>query len=153
MTAWVVADSGIFIATVLVETYSRQAEQLLRAWREQGIQIAVPTLFRYEIVAVMRKSVYRGNVSSAQALTGRDALLDYPVHLFMDDALLKRGFELATQFSRPTAYDAQYVAVAERLGCEFWTADERLFNALASSLSWVKWLGSFQGKSGENAAL
>ena len=64
MTAWVVADSGIFIATALKETYSVQAEQLVRNWREQGIQIAAPTLFRYEIIAVMRKSVFRGNVSA-----------------------------------------------------------------------------------------
>ncbi len=153
MTAWVVADSGIFIATVLVETYSWQAEQRVRAWHEQDIQIAAPTLFRYEIVAVMRKSVYRGHISTEQALKGRDALLEYPVQLFMDDLLLKRGFELATQFSRPTAYDAQYVAVAERLGCEFWTADERLFNTLKSSLAWVKWLGNFQSEPEENTAL
>src|SRR5258707_9257729 len=130
MTAWVVADSGIFIATALKETYSVQAEQLVRNWREQGIQIAAPTLFRYEIIAVMRKSVFRGNVSAEQAITGRDALLEYPVQLFMDDVLLKRGYELATQFSRPSAYDSQYLAVAEQLGCEFWTADERLFNTL-----------------------
>src|SRR5436190_20051297 len=122
MTAWVVADSGIFLATVLTETYSEHAEQLLRGWREHEVQIAAPTLFRYEIVDVMRKSVYRGILSTEQALKGRDALLEYPVQLLMDDALLKRGFELATQYSRPTAYDAQYLAVAERLRCEFWTA-------------------------------
>jgi predicted nucleic acid-binding protein len=153
MTAWVVADSGIFIATALVETYSWQAEVLLRTWREQGVQVAAPTLFRYEIVAVMRKSVYRGHVSMAQGLNGRDALLEYPVQLLMDDTLLKRGYELATQYNRPTAYDAQYVAVAERLGCEFWTADERLFNTLKGSLSWVKWLGHYQSEPEENTAL
>src|SRR4051794_25320602 len=109
MTAWVVADSGIFIATVLTETYSAQGEQLVRTWREQAIQIAAPALFRYEIVAVMRRSVYRGHLSEEQAIKGRDALLEYPVQTFIDDALLKRGFELATQYSRPTAYDAQYL--------------------------------------------
>ena len=150
MTAWVVADSGIFIATVLVETYSQQAEQLVRTWREQAVQVAVPMLFRYEIVAVMRKSVYRGHFSTEQAVKGRDALLEYPVQLFLDDSLLKRGFELATQFSRPTAYDAQYLAVAERLGCEFWTADERLFNTLKIILPWVKWLGNYQTQPEEN---
>ena len=61
----------------------------------------------------------------------------------IDDPLLRRGYELATQFNRPTAYDAQYLAVAERLQCEFWTVDERLYNAVKQALPWVKWLGNF----------
>jgi predicted nucleic acid-binding protein len=68
----------------------------------------------------------------------------------MDDVLLKRGFELATQFSRPSAYEVQYLAVAEQLGCEFWTADERWFNTFKSVVPWVKWLGQFQSQPDEN---
>jgi predicted nucleic acid-binding protein len=59
-----------------------------------------------------------------------------------DTALLKRAYELATQFDRPTAYDSQYLAVAERYQCDFWTADERLFNAVTASLPKVRWLGN-----------
>ena len=62
----------------------------------------------------------------------------------MDDELLKRGYELATRLNRPTAYNSRYLAVAERLQCEFWTADERMFNAVTQDLNWVKWLGSFK---------
>jgi hypothetical protein len=43
-----------------------------------------------------------------------------------------------------TAYDSQYLAVAERLKCEFWTADSRLVNAVAPHLTWVKWMGNFK---------
>ncbi len=88
MSGWVVADAGVFIATVVSETYSLQAEQLTDTWRKQGLQIAAPALFRYEVVAVMRKSVFRGFVSAAQAAKGRDALLAYPIQYFVDDALL-----------------------------------------------------------------
>jgi predicted nucleic acid-binding protein len=44
--------------------------------------------------------------------------------------------------NRPTAYDAQYLALAERLACDFWTADERLFNAASQQLPYVKWVGN-----------
>lgn len=27
--------------------------------------------------------------------------------------------------------------------CDFWTADERLYNALSASLAWVKFIGNF----------
>ncbi|MBN1285210.1 MAG: hypothetical protein JXB47_07425 [Anaerolineae bacterium] len=43
------------MTAVLVERYTPQAKALLRTWDRQGIQAAAPALFRYEIVAVMRK--------------------------------------------------------------------------------------------------
>lgn len=144
MNGWVVADSGIFIARVLQETFTPQAKALVNHWIAQNSQIAAPTLLHYEIVAAMRKWVHRGALTTPEAIKKRDILLAQPVQLMVDKKLLRRGFELATHFNRPTAYDSQYLAVAERLGCEFWTADERLFNALAQDLNWVKWIGNFK---------
>jgi predicted nucleic acid-binding protein len=86
--------------------------------------------------------VYRGALTVEEADSKCDLLLAQPVQVMIDDALLRRGFALATQFNRPTAYDAQYLAVAERLSCDFWTADERLYNAVKTQLPWVRWLGS-----------
>lgn len=143
MTSWVVADSGILLVTVLDEPLQQKADLLLNDWHKQNLTIAVPTLFRYEIVAVIRKHVHRGTLTVQEGVEARDKLLGYSVSLFIDDNLLRRAYELATRFNRPTAYDSQYLAVAERLGCEFWTADERLFNALTTDLKWVKWLGNF----------
>ena len=47
-------------------------------------------------------------------------------------------------FNHLAAYDAHYLALAEMLGCEFWNADERLYNTVKDELPWVKWLGDFQ---------
>ena len=49
----------------------------------------------------------------------------------------------ALQFNR-TFYDSTYLALAEHLGCEFWTADGRFYNAVKDSLSFVKWLAHYQ---------
>ncbi len=89
--------------------------------------------------------MYRRVLSPDDAVAGREFLLEYPVELWMDDDLLRRGYDLATRFNQPTAYDAQYLAAAERLECEFWTADQRLFNAVGKDLAWVRWLGNFEG--------
>ena len=40
--------------------------------------------------------------------------------------------------NRPEAYDTQYLAVAEREGCEFWTTDSRLYNSVHHTLPWVQ---------------
>ncbi len=142
MSGSVVIDAGIVLATVLTEPFRPQARALLGNFAAQGVQIVVPTLFWYEIIAVLRKNVYRGTLEASDAEGYRDILLKQPVQTVIDEALLRRAFALATQFNRPTAYDAQYLAVAERLGCEFWTADEKLFNVVHPALVWVKWLGN-----------
>jgi len=35
-------------------------------------------------------------------------------------------------------YDAHYLALAERLGAEMWTADRRLCQAVGAALPWVR---------------
>ncbi len=145
MAAQVVVDSGIVLATVLEEAHSDRAKGLMEIWIEQNVQLAAPMLFRYEVVAVIRRALYQNRLTPQEAMRGRDVLLALPVRYYLDDELLKRAYELATHFNRSTAYDSQYRAVAERLGCECWTADERLLNAVGHELRWVKWLGHFAG--------
>jgi predicted nucleic acid-binding protein len=36
------------------------------------------------------------------------------------------------------------LALADILGLELWTADERLYNVVKHDLHWVKWLGDYQ---------
>lgn len=61
------------------------------------------------------------------------------------------SYELANRFNRPRAYDAQYLALAQRLDSDFWTADERLFNAVNETFSQINWLGNWQPQSDERA--
>lgn len=144
MTSSVVCDSSLLIATALVESNTSKARALVQLWEQQNLQLTAPSLFHYEIVAALRKNVYRGTLVPEEAIIVRDKLLSVPVQLMMDMPILKRAYELATQFNRPTAYDSQYLAVAERLDCDFWTADEKLFNAVRQQLNWVKWVGDFE---------
>jgi len=138
----VVCDSSILIATVLDEKISDNAKAILNHWMQQSFQLAAPLLFRYEIIAVTRKAVHQKRIQPERGLAIRDNLLAYPVELYFDDSLLKRAYELTGQFNRPTAYDTQYLTVAERLNCAFWTADERLYNAVREAFSWVQWVGN-----------
>src|SRR5690606_11221388 len=137
-------DSGILLASVLDEVISEKSKAILKYWEQENFRFAAPVLFRYEIVAVARKAVHRKRIPLERGIAIRDSFLAYPVEIYIDDALLKRAYELATQFDRPTAYDAQYLAVAERLNCDFWTADEKLFNAVRDKLDWVKWVENFE---------
>lgn len=143
MTSWVVADSGIFLAIALREFHAKQARGLIDNWKEQQKLIAVPYLFRYEVMSVTRKHVARGTITLQDGRESLDAILRHPVETFSDEWLLLRAFDIATQFNRPAGYDSLYLALAERPNCEFWTVDLRLYNSVTMTLPWVKWIGDF----------
>jgi predicted nucleic acid-binding protein len=142
MTSWVVADSSVMLATVLEEAYTAQADSLLRSWIEQIFFIAAPSLFRYEVVSVIRKRVYCNLLTMDEATDTLERVLRFPMTFVLSEPLLLRAYALATQYNRPTAYDMQYVALAEQLQCEFWTAYEKLINAVNNQVSSIRWIGS-----------
>lgn len=55
----------------------------------------------------------------------------------------QRAREIAEQFSQRTVYDATYIALAELRGCEFWTADKLIYDAVKTKLSYVKHLPDY----------
>lgn len=143
-TSFTVLDSGILLTTVQTEPYTEQAKALIAHLAQAQSQMIAPVLLHYELVAVARKWVYRDLATQQEADNALQVLLRYPVMLHIDNALLRRGYELATEYNRPTAYDAQYLAVAERFQCDFWTADERLFNSVSGKFPHIHWLGNWQ---------
>ena len=50
--------------------------------------------------------------------------------------------ELALQHGL-AAYDAAYLAVAESEGCELWTADRPLYDAVKDNNRLVRWIGDY----------
>ena len=73
-----------------------------------------------------------------------EKLLRLPVTFFSTPTLTRRAYDLATAYNQPTAYDAQYLAVAEHLRCDLWTTDQRLYNALHKQTTYTKWLGNYR---------
>jgi predicted nucleic acid-binding protein len=143
MTSWVVADSGLYLAIAFKETLAEKASALIESWTAATTRVAAPYLLRYELVSVVRKHIARGTINLDDGRTALRGLLSFPVEIFTDEALLQRAFELANQHNRPAAYDTVYLALAEQLGCEFWTADLKLFNAVSEKLKWVQWIGNY----------
>lgn len=141
----VVVDSNILIAFALTdELLHSQADRILSQWQTTETPLAAPRLFRSELTAVVRKAVYQKRISFEQGRLLLPKLLAYPIAFFEDDALLEAAYDLAHQFNRPRAYDSQYMALAQRLDCDFWTADEVLVNSTQVRFKRIRWLGDFQ---------
>jgi predicted nucleic acid-binding protein len=65
------------------------------------------------------------------------------VRLSQQRGIYPLAWRLAQQYNRPRAYDTAYLALATLRGCEYWTTDERLNDAVGRDLAWVDWVGNF----------
>lgn len=120
---------------------SRDAIHLLRNWHRQGATLTSPSLLAFEVTSVLRNHLFRQAISAEKAEAALGSFRKLPVRYVTPATLMSGAWSLAARFDRPTAYDAFYLALAERLGCEFWTADKRLYHSVHGSLSWIHLLG------------
>ena len=143
MTSWVCVDANVVLKLYLNEEYSEQADALWSHFKSQAYTIIAPPLAIYEAAAVLRQTVYRGVIEPEEGQEALAEILQLGLGLVEPVDLHHQAYALATRFNLPTSYDANYLVVAQSLGCEFWTADRRLVNATSRDLPWVKWLGNF----------
>jgi predicted nucleic acid-binding protein len=139
-----VLDSGILLTTAREVPYKKESRALLDSITAHNIMVIAPILFHYEIIAVLRMWVHRGLTEAQYAPDILRKLLDFPVTTYFDMALARRAYALATRHNRPTAYDSQYHALAERFNCQFWTADQKYYNALHAHEPRVQFIGTDQ---------
>jgi len=95
--------------------------------RLPDVDLHVPALCDVEVVSGLRRATRRRLLSDRRAAEALDDYVDLPLSRHGHRSLLARVFELRANFS---AYDATYVALAERIGAELLTADERLGRAV-----------------------
>jgi len=129
---------------VLVEADSSKAQRLWATWVDAGVEIVAPPLLAFEGTSAICNKLYRGLVPSGEAELMFKAFHLLGVRLLYPDGLHEKAWELSKRFNRPQAYDSHYLSLAEILGLELWTADERLYNVVKSDLSWVRWLGDYR---------
>jgi predicted nucleic acid-binding protein len=127
---------------LLGDRYSLRADEAFQNWLKDSRPIYAPSLLYAEVTSTIRERVYRGTVLAEEADPLLSEARDWHITIWDDvRSIQSSALEFATRFNRPKAYDAQYLALADLLECELWTADRRLVNAVAGELPWVRWIG------------
>jgi len=142
MASQICVDASLVLKLVLREPDSPLAEALWTEWLASGVQICAPTLLEFETASVLRNKVYRGRITPEQGEEAFHTIRALDITILHPGGLLDMAWGLAKRFNRPVAYDSTYLALAQFLDCELWTADERLYNAVKGELSWVRRLGN-----------
>lgn len=137
-----VLDSSVAFEWVVPEPDSDKAIRLREDFRNGLHEVLAPDIFPTEIANALLVAERRGRIAAGQfPVLLADVLTTCPllvpaIPLLARVAVLVAGIRLS-------AYDALYVALAEREGCEFVTADDRLFRSVQTQFPFVRALAGF----------
>ncbi len=146
MSDSLVVDSSVALKWQVSENWSDVASQMLTDWVSQGVNVMAPSLLTGEIANALYKRVRRGEITIGDAVASMNDFLAFDIEYIPLRDVSVRALALAEQFALKATYDAHYLALAEREGCELWTADERLWNSVKDRLGWVQWIGNVQSQ-------
>ena len=140
MNGHVVVDASLAFKWLVKEIYTAEANDLGRLWNSRGTLVAAPYLMPVEVTNALHQRVARGELTLEAATQRMDSLLSSGLELHQPPHLYSRALELAGQLRQGAAYDAHYLALAETLGCELWTADEKFYRAASPAARSVRWI-------------
>jgi len=137
---WVCVDASVVVPLVTRGPEGSPFTAAWRRWHERGQKPVAPSLLMVEVANALHRYVRNGMLLAEEASDALEAVLGLGIELRGDAELHRRALALAGELGLPATYDAHYLALAERLTTEFWTADRRLCQTVGASLSWVRLL-------------
>lgn len=144
MNGYVVVDASLAIKWVLKEPYAEEALALAEEWAVTGTRPSAPCLLLVEATNVLHRRAVLGQISLSQARELLAGLLDMGIEIRESPQIHFRAMELAQELQRPSVYDTHYLALADILGCDLWTADERFYNSVKERQPRIRGLGEFK---------
>jgi predicted nucleic acid-binding protein len=133
-----VVDASVVVDLVAPDVGSdTPARVRFGKWAASGTELVAPGLLWLETANALLSGIRRGRWSGADADAAAARLDRIPLRRADQAADQARAFELARRYDNWPVCDMVYVALAERLGTELITADQRLQARLAH-LGWVK---------------
>jgi predicted nucleic acid-binding protein len=114
----VVVDASVLVNALLINGAARA--------RLADANLQAPDLIDAELLSVLRRLVLAGRLTEQHALSALTTSQQLGLRRHASRHLWPRAWELRSNL---TAYDALYVALAERLGATLLTADARAARA------------------------
>jgi len=138
-----VVDASVGIKLFVKEELSEKTHALFaHLTASSPAQFYVPDLFFIECTNILWKYTYRFDYPADKARKNLINLEKLALQRTPTSDLMVEALDIAVPHSI-SAYDACYVALAQRLSLPLITADEKLVNKLANSTYTVQWLKDF----------
>jgi len=131
-----VVDASVAAKWLVREADSDKAEALLIQWKQGDFDLLAPEIVLAEIGSMIWKKSLRGLMPPDAALEVYEKFMRVSLPLAPIHDLAGPALKLALQY-RHSVYDGLYVALAQMTGWRLITADEKLYNMLASGFPQV----------------
>jgi predicted nucleic acid-binding protein len=135
-SSWICVDANLVIRLV-ADPSDESVQRLWAQWDTTRRQLAALSLLYYEVTDALYHYQALGYMTALSVRLALEAALALLLHLYRESELRRRALALAERFRFPATYDAHYLAVAEHLDGELWTADHALAQSVQSELGWV----------------
>lgn len=136
----VVVDASVALKWVLNEELSLEAHTLFSVWKARNAELVAPDLFLYEVAHVLYRQQRSGSFTLERSWFAFLNVREQVTVRALTPQVTFRAFQIGNATGRPDAY----AAFAEDEGCEYWTADERFWNATKALFPYVRWLGEMR---------
>ena len=129
----IVVDANVPVILVSGDPRQEAAQDRIRQWLVASEEIHAPSLLPYEVANALTRLVASGALRADRIDRAWRTALSIPISYHPLAAEGDRVVSIALKLRRQTAYDAAYIALAERLGAEVWTFDGPLARNATSS--------------------
>lgn len=132
-----VVDASLAIRLILPDPRRDVLRARMEQWLLEGYELVAPDLWLYEMTTALCNAAFFGLITAEEAEDSLPLVSELAIQLVPADAAqVHLAFAWTRKLNRAAAYDSFYLALAESLSCEIWTADQRLCNAV--DLPWVR---------------
>lgn len=140
MSISVVIDANLVVYSALKTPQSPAASKVMEYTARKGYQLSAPGLWWYEVTSVIHRYLFHRLVSEKTAYAALE-LLTVELGFQKIEVTERNAFDWATRLRQKAAYDGFYLAAAQQLGADLWTADQGLANnARQAGVNWVHWM-------------
>ena len=138
----VVIDASLVVQLLVAEQFSTRSREIADLWRAMGIRMAAPDFIHAEVASALYKKIPAGMISSTLAVELMTKFYEMDINIYPASLLHQRAIELALELRQRMPYDSHYLALAESLNCDFWTADRPFYRAAQPRHPRVQWIGN-----------
>ncbi|MFH0802346.1 MAG: type II toxin-antitoxin system VapC family toxin [bacterium] len=139
----IVVDANLAAKAIIPVAREEFAVDLFLRWGEEERALYAPNWWLAEITTVIRQYVYHNLLDPSAEGQAIDRIFLLDVELVpIDRGLCLSALNWAARIGQSKAYDSFYLALAEQLNAEFWTADKKLVTAArAAGAGWAHFSG------------
>jgi predicted nucleic acid-binding protein len=139
----IVIDASVALKWYLAdEEHSQKALSLLDKYISNELDILAPSLLEYEVINGLVIAKKRGRIQEDKILMAVDGFISLELKLKNLSLYYPKVIHYC-KVSNRSAYDASYLALADKEKIPLITADKGLFNVVKKDLKGVIWLGDF----------